>query len=463
MQRSSLGRSSSSQKNAISLPTKNALSRPPALSKSLKAKKKTQLRRSIAGLSTGTNGDKGNKTTQDGENGPIYHQQFLKATKPISKQDQLQYEQALQKHRSELDAMKLKTTHGGSGEVDDNSGTGNNHPADDYDDDDDDDDAPLTAEELFYEYAPLSRDLFEVEPRHHRGTLIWLPDMFETNTQQGRPFQLQMSQKLRVVVPNPPQRECTAVGGEEKRAWYDVMHVPFKPGECDTDYTGLKVSMYQLHQLIRDESFKLGEKLAPPGLSLEEVERIGAERVFIGGFGQGGALAVFAGLRYPQKLAGIVAHSGYIPFIEETIQSAKLLQENHYKEDVDGVNNAKTVKEAVGEAINGMEKTAMKKENGEKVVKKPFNLSRFVPNINAPLYVVSNQNDSTIPWLELAQPSFIKAISPPLQCKMTLRNGKSIGHSIASEDLFEMQYWATEVINKMDAVDAQGLNSNTKF
>jgi predicted esterase len=38
----------------------------------------------------------------------------------------------------------------------------------------------------------------------------------------------------------------------------------------------------------------------------------GADRILIGGFSQGAAMSLHAGLRYPQKLAGIVACSGYV-------------------------------------------------------------------------------------------------------------------------------------------------------
>src|SRR5699024_1728905 len=45
-----------------------------------------------------------------------------------------------------------------------------------------------------------------------------------------------------------------------------------------------------------------------------EIERgVAAERIRLAGFSQGGAIAVRSGLRYPQRLAGSMALSTYVP------------------------------------------------------------------------------------------------------------------------------------------------------
>ncbi len=43
-----------------------------------------------------------------------------------------------------------------------------------------------------------------------------------------------------------------------------------------------------------------------------------AERIVLAGFSQGCALALGAGLRYPQRLAGVAGLSGYLPLADTT-------------------------------------------------------------------------------------------------------------------------------------------------
>ena len=46
-----------------------------------------------------------------------------------------------------------------------------------------------------------------------------------------------------------------------------------------------------------------------------EIERgVAASRIVLAGFSQGGAVALAAGLRFPERLAGILALSAYLPF-----------------------------------------------------------------------------------------------------------------------------------------------------
>ena len=52
----------------------------------------------------------------------------------------------------------------------------------------------------------------------------------------------------------------------------------------------------------------------------EEIESgTPSEKILLAGFSQGGVIALQTGLRYPKKLAGIMALSTYIPFKDNTI------------------------------------------------------------------------------------------------------------------------------------------------
>jgi len=99
---------------------------------------------------------------------------------------------------------------------------------------------------------------------------------------------------LRFVFPHAPIRPVTLNGGYAMRAWYDVASLDRQAPE---DETGIRNSQAALEALIRREN-----------------ERgIGSERIVVAGFSQGGALALFTGTRYPEKLAGIMGLSCYLP------------------------------------------------------------------------------------------------------------------------------------------------------
>jgi len=100
--------------------------------------------------------------------------------------------------------------------------------------------------------------------------------------------------EVRYVFPHAPIRPVTINGGVEMRAWYDIIAIQRGAHE---DEAGIRESGEAVAALIR-----------------REAERgIPAERVVLAGFSQGGAIALHAGLRYPEKLAGIIALSSYLP------------------------------------------------------------------------------------------------------------------------------------------------------
>jgi phospholipase/carboxylesterase len=98
----------------------------------------------------------------------------------------------------------------------------------------------------------------------------------------------------RFVFPNAPVRPVTANNGKAMSAWYDVYIFDVKNWE---DAAGIRESAALVQGLID------GERAA--GIS--------AARIVLAGFSQGGAIALQAGLRYAQPLAGILALSTFLP------------------------------------------------------------------------------------------------------------------------------------------------------
>ena len=110
---------------------------------------------------------------------------------------------------------------------------------------------------------------------------------------------LQLSQETpyQFVFPNAPYRPVTINGGHHCRAWYDIQNLDRHFKEDDP---GIHESEAAIIQLIEEQLHK----------------GIPANRIFLAGFSQGGAMALFTGIRYPQPLGGIIALSCYLPLLQ---------------------------------------------------------------------------------------------------------------------------------------------------
>ncbi len=99
---------------------------------------------------------------------------------------------------------------------------------------------------------------------------------------------------IRFVFPHAETMPVTINNGYVMRAWYDILGMDLVRRE---DEAGLRKSQQQIEQLI-----------------VRENERgIPASRIILAGFSQGCAMTLQTGLRYPEKLAGLICLSGYLP------------------------------------------------------------------------------------------------------------------------------------------------------
>lgn len=116
-------------------------------------------------------------------------------------------------------------------------------------------------------------------------------------------YQLELP-NIRFILPHAPEIAVTINNGYLMPAWYDLYGLTAGSVE---DEVGIKVSQEYVNSLIQIE-----------------IERgIPAERIVLAGFSQGGAIALYTALRYPQKLAGVLALSTYLPL------KSKLTNETH--------------------------------------------------------------------------------------------------------------------------------------
>lgn len=108
---------------------------------------------------------------------------------------------------------------------------------------------------------------------------------------------------LRFVFPHAPIRAVTINGGAKMRAWYDIRDFDLSNR---ADGVGVAESIAQIDALIEREAAR----------------GVPAKRIVLGGFSQGGAIALAAGIGRVQPFAGIVALSTYLPLGVATLAGA---------------------------------------------------------------------------------------------------------------------------------------------
>jgi phospholipase/carboxylesterase len=99
--------------------------------------------------------------------------------------------------------------------------------------------------------------------------------------------------EVRFVFPHAPRRAVTVNMGLIMPAWYDIRSLGGAVRDEDED--GIRASAQLVANLIRRENRR----------------GVPSERIVLAGFSQGGALALFAGVRHSEPLAGLMILSAY--------------------------------------------------------------------------------------------------------------------------------------------------------
>lgn len=114
---------------------------------------------------------------------------------------------------------------------------------------------------------------------------------------------------IRFVFPNAPTMPVTINGGYVMRAWYDILGTDIAKRE---DEKGLRSSQTEIEKLI----------------AREIARGIPANRIILAGFSQGCAMTLQTGLRYPEKLAGLLCLSGYVP-LRDVVATERSVANQH--------------------------------------------------------------------------------------------------------------------------------------
>lgn len=99
---------------------------------------------------------------------------------------------------------------------------------------------------------------------------------------------------IRFIFPHARARPVTINNGYVMRAWYDIAG--------------------GVRGVVEDEAGIRESQSVVCGIVEQQIAAgIAARRIVIAGFSQGGAIALQTALRYPQRLAGVLALSTYLP------------------------------------------------------------------------------------------------------------------------------------------------------
>jgi phospholipase/carboxylesterase len=139
-------------------------------------------------------------------------------------------------------------------------------------------------------------DAVEIEPRDEAlHAVIWLHGLGA----DGHDFEplvpeLNLPDELavRFIFPHAPVRPLTLNGGLPCRAWFDMTALD---RTTRLDFDGLHAAEQRVRDLIRRENAR----------------GVPSERIVVAGFSQGGAVALHAAPRYPERLAGLLALSTF--------------------------------------------------------------------------------------------------------------------------------------------------------
>lgn len=110
---------------------------------------------------------------------------------------------------------------------------------------------------------------------------------------------------IKFIFPHAPTRPVTINNGMQMPAWYDLLALE---GQKTAKHDDILETVSWINTLIETEI----------------ANGTPSENILLAGFSQGGVIALHTGLRFPKKLAGIMALSTYIPFDDELFQQVEI-------------------------------------------------------------------------------------------------------------------------------------------
>ncbi|RZJ27154.1 MAG: carboxylesterase [Haliea sp.] len=148
----------------------------------------------------------------------------------------------------------------------------------------------------------MSLDVIEVETAPNPTATVLLMHGLGADGRDFVPIAQQLDLAavgpVRFLFPNAPVMPVTINGGYQMPAWYDILGADLTQKQ---DEAGLRQTQASIDGLI----------------AAEIARGIPARRIVVAGFSQGCAMALMTGLRYPERLAGVIGLSGYLPLADK--------------------------------------------------------------------------------------------------------------------------------------------------
>lgn len=124
---------------------------------------------------------------------------------------------------------------------------------------------------------------------------MFLHGLGDTGERWSKALESIVEAHVKLVCPTATSIPVTINKGARMPAWFDIRGLDLSAVE---DVHGIWNATKEVHSLINDQI----------------AAGVPSNRIVVGGFSQGGALALHAGLTFPERLAGIVALSCWLPF-----------------------------------------------------------------------------------------------------------------------------------------------------
>ncbi len=153
----------------------------------------------------------------------------------------------------------------------------------------------------FFDKPPLQ---YVTGPRPHYA-FIWLHGLGADGHDFAsfvEAFADTTDQAVRFILPHAPVQAVTLNGGTLMPAWFDLYGTRAEDAQ---DETGIRRAAEAITHLIAEQ-----EKYGIP-----------AERVVLGGFSQGGAVALYTALTGPKPLAAVIGLSTYLPLARHFLEA----------------------------------------------------------------------------------------------------------------------------------------------
>lgn len=144
-----------------------------------------------------------------------------------------------------------------------------------------------------------------IDPKSkHTATVFFLHGLGDTGHGWSAGFEEIKEDHIKYSCPHAPVQRVTLNMGMRMPSWFDIHSLSLEGPE---DEEGIKTASLNLQTLVEEE----------------EKKGIPADRIIIGGFSQGGAVALYTALTMDKKIGGLIILSSWLPLHKKVLNEIK--------------------------------------------------------------------------------------------------------------------------------------------